>query len=44
MAVKAVWAATYTVAGVGPLEVVEPVTQDADVTVPVGQARAVLVR
>ncbi|MDP4689149.1 MAG: hypothetical protein NWR17_05035 [Candidatus Nanopelagicales bacterium] len=44
VAVKAVWAATYTVAGVGPLEVVEPVTQDADVTVPVGQARAVLVR
>lgn len=44
VAVKAVWSATYTVAGVGPLEVVEPVTQDADVTVPVGQARAVLVR
>lgn len=44
VAVKAVWSATYTVAGVGPLEVVEPVSQDADVTVPVGQARAVLVR
>lgn len=42
--VTAVWEATYEVAGVGPLRVAEPVTQRADVTVTVGQGRAVLVR
>lgn len=42
--VVAVWEATYEVAGVGPLEVAERVTQEAGLTVPVGQGRAVLVR
>ena len=40
----AVWEATYEVAGVGPLAIEGPVTQEASVTVPVGQGRAVLVR
>lgn len=42
--VTAVWEATYTVAGVGPLAVPEPVTQVAQESVTVGQGRAVLVR
>lgn len=42
--VTTIWRATYVVAGVGPLEVSEPVTQRASVSVPVGQGRAVLVR
>jgi hypothetical protein len=42
--VTAVWEATYEVAGVGPLSVAEPVTQDAAARVAVGQGRAVLVR
>ena len=42
--VTAVWEATYEVAGVGPLAIEGPVTQEASVTVPVGQGRAVLVR
>lgn len=44
VAVTALWQATYEVAGVGPLEVPEPVTQRAEITVTVGQGRAVLVR
>lgn len=42
--VSTVWQATYEVAGVGPLAIDEPVTQDAVLDVPVGQGRAVLVR
>jgi hypothetical protein len=42
--VTAVWVATYEVAGVGPLEVPERVTQVDDASVPVGQGRALLVR
>lgn len=42
--VTAVWEATYEVAGVGPLAIEEPVTQEARVDVPVVQGRAVLVR
>lgn len=42
--VKAIWEATYEVAGLGPLAVAQPVTQDAEEEVPVGQGRAVLVR
>ncbi len=42
--VTAVWEATYEIAGVGPLPVAEPVTQRADLTLTVGQGRAVLVR
>lgn len=42
--VTAIWTATYRVAGVGPLEIPEPVTQQDAVSVPVGQGRAVLVR
>jgi hypothetical protein len=42
--VTAMWDATYVVAGVGPLAIAEPVTQRATIDVPVGQARAVLVR
>jgi hypothetical protein len=44
VSVTAVWEATYQVAGVGPLTVPEPVTQEAHLSVPVGQGRAVLVR
>jgi hypothetical protein len=44
VSVLAIWEATYWVAGVGPLDVAEPVTQTATEAVPVGQARAVLVR
>ena len=42
--VTAIWEATYRVAGVGPLAIDAPVTQQASLTVPVGQGRAVLVR
>ncbi len=42
--VTALWQATYVIAGVGPLVVEAPVTQEARATVPVGQGRAVLVR
>lgn len=42
--VVARWKASYVVSGIGPLEVAEPVTQEAQVTVPVGEGRAVLVR
>jgi len=42
--VTSVWKATYEIAGVGPLEIPEPVTQQDGVSVPVGQGRAVLVR
>ncbi|MFM1965981.1 MAG: hypothetical protein RL134_1706 [Actinomycetota bacterium] len=42
--VSAIWEATYTVAGVGPLVIDEPVTQEGALTVPVGEGRAVLVR
>ena len=42
--VTALWNATYVVAGVGPLSIDEPVTQQASVDVLVGQGRAVLVR
>lgn len=42
--VTTVWKATYEIAGVGPLEIAEPVTQEAEVSVTVGQGRAVLVR
>lgn len=43
-AVTAIWEASYEVAGVGPLAVAEPVTQQSRSTVTVGQGRAVLVR
>jgi hypothetical protein len=36
------WAASFTVAGLGPFDVVEPVMQTADLTMPVGEGRAVL--
>jgi hypothetical protein len=42
--VSTIWEATYEVAGVGPLVIDEPVTQQEAVTVPVGEGRAVLVR
>lgn len=42
--VTAVWKATYEVAGVGPLAIDEPVTQQTSLDIPVGQGRAVLVR
>ena len=42
--VAAVWRATYVVDGLGPLLVEDPVTQEAALTVPVGEGRAVLVR
>ena len=42
--VQAVWSATYVVDGLGPLVVEEPVTQEADLPVQVGEGRAVLVR
>lgn len=42
--VTAIWQATYEVAGVGPLAIDEPVTQEASLSIPVGQGRAVLVR
>ena len=44
VAVRAEWNATYVVDGLGPLTVAESVTQDATLTVPVGEGRAVLVR
>ena len=44
VSVTAEWSATYTVEGLGPLEVAEPVTQEANLEVPVGEGRAVLVR
>ena len=44
VAVRAEWNATYVVDGLGPLTVPESVTQDASLTVPVGEGRAVLVR
>ncbi|MEY3733496.1 MAG: hypothetical protein RL347_855 [Actinomycetota bacterium] len=44
VSVTALWSATYLVAGVGPLEVAEPVTQRTDLRLSVGQGRAVLVR
>jgi hypothetical protein len=44
VSVTAVWEAAYVVAGIGPLAVDEPVTQDEVEAVPVGQGRAVLVR
>jgi hypothetical protein len=44
VAVAAVWEASYSVAGVGPLAVAQPVTQRAELSIPVGQGRAVLVR
>lgn len=42
--VVALWEATYTVAGVGPLRVAQPVTQRASVVVTIGQGRGLLVR
>jgi hypothetical protein len=42
--VSAIWSATYEVAGVGPLAIDQPVTQQDAVTVAVGEGRAVLVR
>lgn len=42
--VEAVWRGRYWVAGLGPLEVAEPVLQSASVAVPVGEGRAVLIR
>lgn len=42
--VTALWSATYEIAGVGPLDIDEPVTQEASIAVQVGQGRAVLVR
>lgn len=42
--VQAVWSATYVVDGLGPLLVEEPVMQEADLPVRVGEGRAVLVR
>ena len=44
VSVQAEWSATYTVQGLGPLQVADPVTQEAELVVPVGQGRAVLVR
>ena len=41
--VRTTWRASYVVDGLGPFDVPEPITQDAQVTVPVGQGRAVLV-
>lgn len=38
------WDAQYTVEGIGPLQVAEPVRQQASVAVPVGEGRAILVR
>lgn len=40
---RTVWRAEYTVDGLGPIPVVEPVVQEARTVVRVGQARAVLV-
>lgn len=42
--VRTVWQAVYWVEGLGPLEVEEPVTQEATLPVSVGEGRAVLVR
>lgn len=42
--VTATWEATYTIAGLGPLRVADPVTQSADERLAVGEGRAVLVR
>lgn len=42
--VGVIWRGVYWVAGLGPLEIDEPVTQQAALAVPVGQGRAVLVR
>lgn len=43
LALTVTWAATFTVDGLGPFPVVQPVHQDAHMIVQVGQARAVLV-
>lgn len=42
--VQAVWSATYIVDGLGPLQVDDPVIQEAELPVSVGEGRAVLVR
>jgi len=42
--VATVWRGTYWVAGLGPLEVATPVTQEASMVAPVGEGRAVLIR
>lgn len=42
--VTVVWRATFSVDGLGPFEVAEPIHQEATVQIAVGQARAVLVR
>lgn len=42
--VATTWRATYVVDGLGPLAVSQPITQAASLDVPVGQARAVLIR
>ncbi len=40
---RTTWTATYLIDGIGPLAVAEPVTQDAALALPIGQARGVLV-
>ena len=42
--VQATWSATYEVGGLGPLAVTQPVRQTQEFDLPVGQARAVLIR
>jgi len=42
--VAAVWLGRYWVAGLGPLQIDQPVTQEASLAVSVGEGRATLVR
>lgn len=44
MVLETTWAATFTVDGLGPFPVVEPVRQQAALRLAVGEGRAVLVR
>lgn len=41
--VRTTWSATFTVDGLGPFEVHQPITQNESLTVNVGQGRAVLI-